>query len=158
MWFLVSLLWFCSVKVNMLACLKALVHGNCTTGSWNKQLGWSSVSLWMSEKLTKWKVEGWQQEENRACSGVSLSVSAGIQFFGSVLINKFIGVLEKNTKLILMIFVVNTKSGRITNDENKQVNNRPGLHLLGKITAVWVNLQSVGFPGKWVAGVGITDS
>lgn len=86
-------------------------------------------------------------------------MSAGIQFFGSVLINKFIGVLEKNTKLILMIFVVNTKSGRITNDENKQVNNRPGiLHLLGKITAVWVNLQSVGFPGKWVAGVGITDS
>lgn len=86
-------------------------------------------------------------------------MSAGIQFFGSVLINKFIGVLEKNTKLILMIFVVNTKSGRITNDENKQVNDRPGiLHLLGKKTAGWVNLQSVGFLGKWVAGVGIKDS
>lgn len=50
----------------------------------------------MSEKLTKWKVEGWQQEENHACSGVSLSVSAGIQFFGSVLINKFICAGEKH--------------------------------------------------------------
>lgn len=39
-------------------------------------------------------------------------------------------------KLIFMIFVVNTKSERITNDENKQANNRLGMScLLGKKTA-----------------------
>lgn len=63
-------------------------------------------------------------------------MSAGIHFFDSMLINKFISVLENSMKLIFMIFVVNTKSERITNDENKQANNRLGmLRLLGKKTA-----------------------
>lgn len=71
-----------------------------------------------------------------------------------MLINKFIGVLEENTKLVL-VFVDNARLDRVTNEKKKQVTDRGVVScLLGEKTASYMSMVcKTRHPGTMTVGV-----